>query len=101
MRIAIASDAWAPQTNGVVTTLKATVETITRLGHEVRVKSVPKALTALGISVRQRLGRGGLSRDALDVITAHTTIDPLPAATALGIQLTGIDEMIRSSLGKI
>ena len=39
MRIAIATDAWAPQTNGVVTTLKATVETITRLGHEVRVIS--------------------------------------------------------------
>jgi uncharacterized protein YbjT (DUF2867 family) len=78
------------------------VERAARLmGHEVRVKSVPKALTALGISVRQRLGRGGLSRDALDVITAHTAIDPLPAATALGIQLTGIDEMIRTSLGKI
>ncbi len=39
MRIAIATDAWAPQTNGVVTTLKATVDTITRLGHEVRVIS--------------------------------------------------------------
>ena len=39
MRIAIATDAWAPQTNGVVTTLKATVETLTRLGHEVRVIS--------------------------------------------------------------
>jgi uncharacterized protein YbjT (DUF2867 family) len=76
------------------------VERAARLmGHEVRVKSVPKALTALGISVRQRLGRGGLSRDALDVITAHTTIDPLPAAIVLGIQLTGIDEMIKSSLG--
>lgn len=39
MRILIATDAWAPQTNGVVTTLKATVETLTRLGHEVRVIS--------------------------------------------------------------
>ena len=39
MRIAIATDAWAPQTNGVVTTLKATVDTIARLGHEVRVIS--------------------------------------------------------------
>jgi uncharacterized protein YbjT (DUF2867 family) len=68
------------------------------MGHEVRVKSVPKVLTAIGISVRQCLGRGGLSRDALDVITAHTRIDPLPAATALGIPLTSIDEMIRSSL---
>ena len=41
MRIALASDAWAPQTNGVVTTLKATAETLTALGHEVRVISMP------------------------------------------------------------
>lgn len=39
MRIAIATDAWTPQTNGVVTTLKATIETLTRTGHEVRVIS--------------------------------------------------------------
>jgi glycosyltransferase involved in cell wall biosynthesis len=37
VRIALASDAWTPQTNGVVTTLKATAATLTRLGHEVRV----------------------------------------------------------------
>jgi glycosyltransferase involved in cell wall biosynthesis len=39
VRIAIATDAWAPQTNGVVTTLKATAETLERLGHNVRVIS--------------------------------------------------------------
>jgi glycosyltransferase involved in cell wall biosynthesis len=39
VRIAIATDAWSPQTNGVVTTLKATIDTLTRLGHEVRVIS--------------------------------------------------------------
>lgn len=39
MRIALASDAWAPQTNGVVTTLKCTAETLDSLGHEVRVIS--------------------------------------------------------------
>ena len=39
MRIAIASDAWAPQTNGVVTTLQATAQTLTALGHDVRVLS--------------------------------------------------------------
>ena len=43
MRIALASDAWTPQTNGVVTTLKATAETLTGLGHEVRVISPPAA----------------------------------------------------------
>jgi glycosyltransferase involved in cell wall biosynthesis len=39
VRIAIASDAWAPQTNGVVTTLRATAEELERLGHKVRVIS--------------------------------------------------------------
>ena len=37
MRIALASDAWAPQINGVVTTLSATMEHLAALGHEVRV----------------------------------------------------------------
>jgi len=31
VRIALASDAWAPQTNGVVHTLKCTAETLTAL----------------------------------------------------------------------
>jgi hypothetical protein len=37
MRIALASDAWKPQINGVVTTLKATAATLSALGHEVRI----------------------------------------------------------------
>jgi glycosyltransferase involved in cell wall biosynthesis len=37
MRIALASDAWTPQINGVVTTLKATATTLAALGHEVRI----------------------------------------------------------------
>jgi glycosyltransferase involved in cell wall biosynthesis len=37
MRIALASDAWTPQVNGVVTTLKATQANLAALGHEVRV----------------------------------------------------------------
>ena len=37
MRIALASDAWTAQVNGVVTTLTATAATLTALGHEVRV----------------------------------------------------------------
>jgi hypothetical protein len=36
VRIALASDAWAPQTNGVVTTLKCTAATLTALGRAVR-----------------------------------------------------------------
>jgi glycosyltransferase involved in cell wall biosynthesis len=34
MRIVIVTDAWAPQTNGVVTTLRQTVACLRRLGHE-------------------------------------------------------------------
>ena len=46
MRIAFASDAWAPQTNGVVTTLRATAATLTRLGHDVHVIS-PQGLRSI------------------------------------------------------
>lgn len=46
MRIAIVTDAWAPQTNGVVTTLAATARELGRLGHSVRVLS-PERLTCL------------------------------------------------------
>jgi glycosyltransferase involved in cell wall biosynthesis len=35
MRIMIVSDAWAPQINGVVVTLRNTIRELTRLGHEV------------------------------------------------------------------
>jgi len=46
VRIALATDAWAPQTNGVVTTLTATADTLTGLGHTVRVLS-PRGLTSI------------------------------------------------------
>ena len=46
MRIALASDAWTPQTNGVVTTLTATAATLELLGHEVRVIS-PQGLASI------------------------------------------------------
>jgi glycosyltransferase involved in cell wall biosynthesis len=39
VRIVLATDAWKPQTNGVVTTLEATVATLGRFGHTVRVLS--------------------------------------------------------------
>jgi glycosyltransferase involved in cell wall biosynthesis len=35
MRIAIVTDAWSPQVNGVVTTLSRTADTLTAFGHEV------------------------------------------------------------------
>jgi glycosyltransferase involved in cell wall biosynthesis len=46
VRIALATDAWTPQTNGVVTTLKATAATLTSLGHQVRVLS-PQGLLSI------------------------------------------------------
>lgn len=46
MRIVLATDAWTPQTNGVVTTLRATADTLTRLGHAVRVLS-PQNLASI------------------------------------------------------
>lgn len=39
MKIAIASDAWCPQVNGVVTTLTNTIEAAQRLGHQVELVS--------------------------------------------------------------
>ncbi|HSD75043.1 MAG TPA: glycosyltransferase family 1 protein [Steroidobacteraceae bacterium] len=36
MRIALVTDAWRPQTNGVVTTLTRTLESLERLGHSTR-----------------------------------------------------------------
>jgi 1,2-diacylglycerol 3-alpha-glucosyltransferase/glucuronosyltransferase len=39
MKLAIVTDAWHPQINGVVTTLSRTQESLTALGHEIRVLS--------------------------------------------------------------
>ena len=46
MRIALAIDASTPQTNGAVTTLKATAATLAGLGRDVRVIS-PQGLTTI------------------------------------------------------
>ena len=69
------------------------------LGHEVRVRSISKGLLSFVLAIRQRVFAPGFSPDVVDVITADTRLDPQPAATELGIQLTGIDEMIKRSLG--
>lgn len=70
------------------------------LGRAVQIGSLPKPLVSLVLAIRQYIGRSGFSRDALEVITADTQLDPQPAASELGIQLTGIDEMIRDSVGQ-
>lgn len=68
------------------------------LGRRVRVWSVPTRLVYLALALRPRLAGPGFSADALEVITADTRVDPVPAATALGLRLTSLDEMIRHSL---
>lgn len=70
------------------------------LGHEVRISSIPKSLLSLALAIRQRIGVRGFSPDVLEVVTADTQIDPQLAANKIGIQLTGIDEMIRASLSE-
>jgi uncharacterized protein YbjT (DUF2867 family) len=68
------------------------------LGHEVQVNSIPKGLLSLALGIRQRFAGPGFSPDAVEVITANTRVDSRPAASELGIYLTGIDEMIKKSL---
>lgn len=68
------------------------------LGKQVRIASIPKKLFSVVLAVRQRVAGPGFSRDALEVITADTRVDPQAAASELGIKLTGVDEMIANSL---
>ena len=70
------------------------------LGRQVRIGSIPKFWLSLILGIRQHIRKGGFSLDALEVITANTRLNPQPAASALGIKLTGIDEMIKDSLGQ-
>ena len=70
------------------------------LGRHVRIGSIPKYWLSLVLAIRQHIGKPGFSRDVLDVITADTNLNPQPAASELGIELTGIDEMIKNSLGQ-
>jgi uncharacterized protein YbjT (DUF2867 family) len=70
------------------------------LGREMRIGSIPKKLLSLGLAIRQCIGKPAFTRDVLEVITADTQLDPQPAASKIGIELTGIDEMIRASLGE-
>jgi NADH dehydrogenase len=70
------------------------------MGRKVRIGSIPKSIFSLALAIRERIGCTGFSRDALEVITADTRLNPEPAANELGIQLTGIDEMIENSLGR-
>lgn len=67
-------------------------------GRHVRISSIPKPILSLVLAIRERVAGAGFSRDALDVVTADSRLDPQHAARELGIQLTSIDEMIKASL---
>ena len=68
------------------------------LGKQIRISSIPKGLVKTALAIRQRMAPAGFSPDVLEVITADTKLDPNPAAAELGIELTGLDEMIQHSL---
>lgn len=67
-------------------------------GREIKISSIPKGLVRMVLAIRQRIASPGFSTDVLDVITTNTDLDPAPAAAELGMQLTGLDEMIQHSL---
>lgn len=70
------------------------------LGREVRITSISKRLLFFLLTVRRYFGMSGLSRDALEVVTADTHLNPQLSASELGIQLRGIDQMIRDSVDR-
>jgi NADH dehydrogenase len=76
------------------------VERAARLrNRRVQISSIPKGLLSFMLAIRRRISGPGFSPDVVEVITANTHLDSLPAARELGIHLTGIDEMIEKSLG--
>jgi glycosyltransferase involved in cell wall biosynthesis len=83
MRILIVSDAWFPQVNGVVRTLRATAEALARRGHEVKF-IVPEGRATiplpfypsihLSLVTARSIGReiDGLEPDAIHIATEGT-----------------------------
>jgi glycosyltransferase involved in cell wall biosynthesis len=80
MRIALVTDAWLPQTNGVVRTLSVTVEKLTEAGHDVAVLSpldfptvpcptYPEIRLSLFASSRVRRRLDDLQPDAVHIAT--------------------------------
>lgn len=69
------------------------------LGRDIRIRSTPIGLLRLALTLRGLVATSGFTPEVLEVITADTKLDPRPAAAELGVQLTGLDEMIKQSLG--
>lgn len=68
------------------------------LNRDLRIVSVPTLAVRLALAIVRRVAGRSFSRDALEVLTTDTTLDPAPAARALGIELTGLDDMLRQSV---
>ena len=75
MRVALATDAWYPQTNGVVRTLTETKRCLEDLGHEVLVVS-PADFRSFPMpsypEIRLALRPGPAMRRRLDAFSPHT-----------------------------
>lgn len=69
------------------------------LGAEIRFRSLPLALARAGATLAERLlAEPPFTRAMLGVLQHDDQVDPLPAARALGIDLTPLDEALRECL---
>jgi glycosyltransferase involved in cell wall biosynthesis len=74
MRLALVTDAWSPQTNGVVTTLKATAAELERRGYEPRVicaQGVPSIACPSYPEIRLAISPGKHVARQLDGLRPH------------------------------
>jgi uncharacterized protein YbjT (DUF2867 family) len=100
-QLSVASNLVLDLVGPVSLTERELVERAARLlGRQVRITSIPKGLLSFLLAIRRHISGPGFSPEVLEVITADTRLDPQPAARELGIHLTGIDEMIKNSLGQ-
>lgn len=67
------------------------------LGHEIEIGSISKGWLSFVLAIRRSVRHHGFSPDVVEVITSNTQLDPQVASSELGIQLTGLDEMIKRS----
>jgi len=68
------------------------------LGRTIRIVPVPAPAVRLALGIVRRIAGPGFSRDALEVLTTDTKLDALPAARALGIELSPLARMIETSV---
>lgn len=70
------------------------------VGRSVPVGTVPVGLARAWVALRARLGPGGLSPDALEVLLQdEPEIEARPAARELGVELSPLEATLRRSLG--